>query len=106
MAKFYGQIGYAKTEEKANDPGIYVEEIIERTYSGDLVRNTSRYVSSDKINDDISINNNISIIADQYSYENFQHIRYIIFMGAKWKVINVEIARPRIVLTIGGKYNE
>ena len=104
MAKFNGFIGYAKTIE--TEPGIWEETIIEKQYYGDLVRNTSRYMVSDTVNENITINNNISIIADQYACENYQHMRYITFMNSKWKITNVDVAYPRITLTIGGLYNE
>lgn len=104
MAKFYGNIGYIETVEV--EPGIWEEKLTVRPYYGDLTRNTSRFQSSGGVNDDINISNNISIVADPYANENFQHMRYAEFMGAKWKITNVEIQYPRIILTIGGVYNE
>ena len=103
MAKFYGNIGYIQTVE--SEPGIWKEQAVEHPYYGDLIRNTSRYQSSGLVNDDISINNNISIVADPYAYENFQHMRYVVFMGTKWKITNVEVQYPRLILTLGGVYN-
>lgn len=103
MAKFYGNVGYIKTVEI--EPGLWEEQTIERPYYGDLTRNTSRYQSSGGVNDDININNNITIVADPYANENFQHMRYVEFMGTKWKITNVEIQYPRILLTIGGVYH-
>jgi hypothetical protein len=103
MAKFYGNIGYIKTVEV--EPGIWEEQVIERPYYGDLTRNTSRFQSSGGVNDDINIANNISIVADPYANENFQHMRYVEFMGAKWKITNVEVKYPRLILTAGGVYN-
>lgn len=103
MAKFYGNIGYVETVEVK--PGIWKEQVTERPYYGDLTRNTSKYQTSDSVNDDININNNISIIADPYANENFQHMRYVVFMGAKWKITNVEVQYPRLILTVGGVYN-
>lgn len=104
MAKFYGNIGYIETVEV--EPGLWEEQIIERPYYGDLTRNTSRFQSSGGVNDDINISNNISILADPYANENFQHMRYVEFMGAKWKITNAEVQYPRILLTTGGVYNE
>lgn len=103
MAKFYGNIGYIKTVEI--EPGIWEEQITELPYYGDITRNTSRYQSSGGVNDDINISNTISIVADPYANENFQHMRYVEFMGAKWKITNVEIQYPRLILTVGGVYN-
>ncbi len=103
MAKFYGNIGYIETVEI--EPGLWKEQVVERPYYGDLTRNTSRYQSSGGVNDDININNIISIIADPFANENFQHMRYVEFMGTKWKITNVEVQYPRLILTIGGVYN-
>lgn len=103
MAKFYGVIGYADTVE--TKPGVWTEQIVERNYYGDLIRNTRRLQSADKLNDDINVANEISIVADPYANENFYAMRYIEFMGAKWKISNVEVKYPRLILTIGGLYN-
>lgn len=104
MAKFCGKIGFFTTIE--TEPGIWEETIVERTYYGDLVRNSRTFQSSSGVNDDINVFNNISVIADPYANENFQHIKYVIFMGAKWKVTNIEVQYPRLILTTGGVYNE
>ena len=104
MAKFYGNIGYIETVEV--EPGLWEEQIIERPYCGDLTSNTSRFQSSGGVNDNINISNNISIIADPYANENFHRMRYAEFMGTKWKITNAEVQYPRILLTVGGVYNE
>lgn len=103
MAKFYGIIGYAETVETA--PDVWKEQITERSYYGDLTRNTRRLQSSEHLNDDITIANEISIVADPYARENFHAMRYVEFMGAKWKITGVEVQYPRLILTIGGVYN-
>ena len=103
MAKFYGKIGYANTVE--TKPGVYEEQIVERSYYGDLIRNTRRLQSADQVNDDINISNEISIVADPYATNNFHIMRYAVFMGTKWKISNVEVSYPRLILTLGGVYN-
>lgn len=103
MAKFYGTIGYVKTVE--TEPGMWEEQKTERQYSGELVKNTRRLESSGGVNDNVNISNEVSIVADPYAYENFHAMRYIKFMGAKWKISNVEVRYPRLILTIGGVYN-
>lgn len=103
MAKFYGKIGYANTVEIK--PGVYEEQIVERFYYGDLIRNTRRLQSADQVNDDINISNEISIVADPYATNNFHTMRYAVFMGTKWKISNVEVSYPRLILTLGGVYN-
>lgn len=103
MGKWYGVIGYAESVEAS--PGNWEEQITERSYYGDLVRNTRRLQSTDKINDDINIANELSIVADPFACQNFHRMRYVEFMGAKWKISNVEVRFPRLILTIGGVYN-
>ena len=103
MAKFYGAIGYAETVE--TKPGVWEEKITERMYYGDLVRNSRRLQTADNLNDDVNVANDISIIADPFANENFHSIRYVEFMGAKWKVSNVEVKHPRLILSVGGVYN-
>ena len=65
MAKFYGVIGYAVTEE--TKPGVWAEKIIERMYYGDLTRNTRRLQSAEQLNDNINVANEISIVADPFA---------------------------------------
>lgn len=103
MAKFYGKIGFVDTVE--TEPGVWEEQATECEYSGDLIRNTSRVQGTNSVNNSIVISNNISIIADPYAQQNFHSIRYAEFMGTKWKIENVDVQYPRLVLTMGGKYN-
>lgn len=103
MAKFCGKIGYGLNAETR--PGVWEEQITERQYYGDLTRNTRRLQSTENLNDDVNVANEISIVADPFAYQNFYSMRYVEFMGAKWKVTNVEVQYPRLILTIGGVYN-
>ena len=103
MAKFYGKIGYAVTVEKR--PGVFVEEITERPYRGELIRNVRKLQSASEVNSGIDIANDISIIADPYANSNFHAMRYVEFMGTKWRVSSVEVQYPRLILTIGGEYH-
>lgn len=103
MAKYYGQIGYAETKETR--PGIFEETFTERNYSGDVLRNARRLEAGESINDNVVVNNSLSIVADPYAYEHFFAIRYVRWMGVLWKVTNVEVQSPRLLLTIGGVYN-
>lgn len=103
MAKFYGLVGYAEQVEKK--PGVWVEEIKEHMYSGEFLRNRMRYQSADKLNDDLNIANEISILADPFAMENFHKMRYVEFQGTHWKISSVEVQYPRLLLMIGGVYN-
>lgn len=103
MNKFYGKIGYAISEETV--PGVWVEQIVERSYYGDVIRNIRRLQSSENLNDDINISNEISIVADAFANQNFHSMRYVEYMGTKWKVSSIEVKYPRLILSIGGVYN-
>lgn len=89
MAKFYGSVGYAETIQTA--PGVHEEQIVEYPYYGDLTRNARQLQSGESFNDDINVANEISIVADPFARENFHKMRYVTFMGAKWKISRVEV---------------
>jgi hypothetical protein len=103
MAKFYGVIGYAETSEKAS--GVWSEDITERNYSGDVIRISRNWQAGENLNDNLTVNNEISILADPFAYENFHNIRYATWMGVRWKITKIDIQRPRLILSIGGVYN-
>lgn len=103
MAKFYGKVGFAETTETR--PGIWEEAYTERTHYGDLLPNIRKLEPGQSANDDVVLNNKLSIVADPYTKRHFFNIRYVRWMGALWKVTNVEVLSPRLILTIGGVYN-
>lgn len=103
MAKFYGIVGYGVTEETT--PGVWTDRIVERNYSGDVIKNYKKSYSGESINDNIDVSNNISIISDPFAMQHFHTIKYAKWMGAAWKVSTVEVQYPRLILTIGGVYN-
>lgn len=104
MAKFYGAVGYARMAETGLD--IHEEIITERMYSGDVLEDSRKWVQSEYLNDKLVVNNNISIVADPYAYQNYDAIRYVVWNGVKWKVTNTRVAYPRLLLYLGGLYNE
>lgn len=101
--KFHGQVGYGGTVEKA--AGVYVDDITEVTYFGDVARNTRQLMPGEHLNRDVSVSNSISIVADPYANENFMNIRYVTWSGVRWTVTNVELAKPRLILTLGEVYD-
>lgn len=105
MSKFCGKIGYCFTKETS--PGVWEEIIEEKDAVGDLIKTIIRQQSSNSINDTITLNNTISLIADPYASQNYGHIKFIKFGKEKiaWKVDNAELQYPRLILTLGGVYN-
>jgi hypothetical protein len=104
MAKFHGPIGFVTTIETA--PSVHREVVTEYNYYGDVIRDSRRFQSGDGLNDNLQINNQISVIGNPYAYDNFPAMRYIGWMGSYWKITNVEVQRPRLILSIGGLYNK
>ena len=105
MAKFFGKIGYGVTEETAPGSGVWVDTIVEYEYYGDVVKNERKLLPGENLNDDLSVQNSISIVADAYANEHFFAIRYIQWAGALWTVSHVEVQSPRLLLRLGGVYN-
>ena len=103
MAKFFGKIGFVETEETT--PGVWEPKVIERKYYGSLERNNRRRETRDKVNDDLSISNSVSILADPYALNHFYSMEYLEFSGTLWKISDVEVQYPRLILTLGGVYN-
>ena len=103
MARWSGHIGFIAMSE--TKPGVWKEVATERKYYGDLIRNTRRLQSSGNVNDNVTISNEISIVADPFANENFHSIRYAEFMGTKWKVSSVDVQYPRLILSLGEVYN-
>lgn len=106
MAKYYGAIGFSSTHEDPDSPGDWTSEIVEKKYKGDVLKNRRSWQDSGHLNDNLTIKNEISIFADEYAYRNLYEICYVTWLGTKWKVSEIEIQRPRLILTIGGVYND
>lgn len=103
MAKFHGVIGYVRTEETA--PGVHTEVVTEYPYTGDVIRASRRWQDSNRVNENLTISNQFSLIADAFAMQNFQTMRYIKWNGVAWKITNIDIQRPRLILTVGDVYN-
>lgn len=102
--RFYGSVGYVIQKEKS--PGVWVEDVKEVKYFGDVLDLKANWSNANTINGELTVGKQISILADPFSYENFQWIKYVEFMGAKWSVVTADPQRPRIILSLGGLYNE
>jgi len=103
VAKFFGGIGYGEMTETA--PGVIQELITEKPYYGDVVRDSRRLREGEQVNDDITVQNSISIVADAYANEHIFEMRYIRWQGVLWKITDVEVQRPRLILRLGGVWN-
>lgn len=104
MAKWYGVIGYNLGTVETS-PGVWGPQIVERNYYGEIIRNSRRTQDSNQVNDNINITNSISILADPFANQNSRAMCYVEFQGAKWKITNITIDFPRLILEVGGVYN-
>lgn len=105
MARFHGEVGYGDSVETPVNSGVWVDEITERDYYGDVVRNTRKLESGESLNDDIIVSNSISIMADEYAIQHFHKIKFVRWEGVVWSVTSVEVRRPRLILSLGSVYN-
>lgn len=101
--RFYGAVGYASSVESA--PGVWTEAMTEVTYLGDVVRNSRRLEAPSQVppvtNSGIGLSNSFSIVADEFAYGNIDQMRYVRWNGQVWTITDVEVKRPRLILTIG-----
>ena len=104
MTKYHGYVGYAVDVEAY--PGVWEEQISEHEYFGDVLKNRINMQQGSVVNAKITISNSISIIADPFAFEHVYAMRYVTYLGKKWSIVNVSIERPRLILTLGGLYNE
>ena len=99
MAKFAGLVGYVTQEETV--PGVWSSVENPIMMKGDVLRQVSN-----SQNDDISLNHRISLLGDAYTFDNYYSIKWVEIRGVKWRVSSVEIQRPRLIVTLGGLWNE
>ena len=106
MNKYYGKIGFMETVKASEDSDIYIEQIVEHPYYGDIMNYGYRWQGSQYGIDNKLVTVKISIVADPYAYEHVSNIKYIVWNRNKWKVSSIDIEYPRLILTIGDLYNE
>ena len=104
MARFYDVVGYAPSNIETA-PGVWEDVVVERKYFGDVLRNTRRLEGGDQVNNDITVGNSISIVADDDALGGFFNMRYVKWMGTNWIISDIEVQSPRLILRLGGVYN-
>lgn len=96
-------VGFSVSEETA--PGVFEDKITEKKYYGDVTKDFRKTQGGDKVVGDISINNIFSIVADPFAFENLEFIKYLKYMGVAWTVESVEVQYPRLLISVGGRWN-
>lgn len=108
--RFFGVVGYGESTETPPGSGKWVDAITEVTYYGDVFQQ-SRQLAERPVNEgfstneDVRVNNQISIVADEFAVNNFLKIKYVKWAGVLWTVTNVSVDRPRLTLSLGSVYN-
>lgn len=108
MARFSGTVGFLQTVETdpENHPSVYPEVLTERQYYGDVLMHSRRWDQNGNLNENLAISNRISIVADKYARANVGAMRFVRWLGDTWKITNVEVQYPRLILSLGGQYHE
>lgn len=104
MSKWFGKIGFVLPTQEV-EPGVWNSPVEEHEYYGDMTSNRWKRQSSGEINDNLNLTNVLSILADPFALENHSYIAYVEILGSKWKVSDVELQYPRMILSIGGVWN-
>ncbi|SRR6266576_1572713 len=102
--RFYGAVGYADADVETA-PGVWEPSMVEYIYTGDVIRSARRLESTAQLNDSVTVENSFSIVADAFANENFSKMRYVTWNGENWTITNVEVQRPRLILTVGDLWN-
>ena len=106
MGRFSGNIGFVETVENPINSGIWSNNTTVRRYTGDIIQKSLSWIpNTESVNDSLSTNTIISIIADSYALNNLHRLKYVELYNVKWEVVSFKIQRPRIDITIGGVYN-
>ena len=103
--RFFGAVGYGESSETLPGDGVWKNVITEVEYYGDVIRAIRRLEADNKVNSDLSVNNSISIVADEYAFNNFMNIKYVVWGDVRWVVSAVEVKHPRLILSLGEVYN-
>lgn len=105
--KFFGKIGFVRTEESDVKKGVWLPVTEEKDYYGDVTSDSRIWEQSDiSSNDDIQVTNSISIVSDSYMTSNLGFMKYVVWNGVKWKIRSFKIRPPRVIIDFGGLYHE
>lgn len=102
--KFSGKVGFW-VKDIETSPGMWDSKIVERSYTGNVLEYIRRFQNESKQNEDLALDNQISILSDLYARDNWMSIKYVDWNGVRWKVSSVRLSYPRIILQLGGVYN-
>lgn len=103
MNKWAGVIGFAINAETT--PGVWEDSITEKTYVGDIIDVRVRRNTTQDINDNINLSAKISVVMNPYLRDHLDKLRYLTYFGSCWKISDISVEFPRLVISLGGVYN-
>lgn len=105
MARFAGMIGFAL--DKETRPGIFEEVFIERKYKGYVNRRSRNWEGTEYLNDALTIQNEITIVSDNFSNLHFGSMRYVRWLGQVFKIdsATIDLDQHQITISLGGIFN-
>lgn len=101
--KFYGNIGFGESVDLGD--GVWDLKVTERLFRGDVIRNSQASRAGDKVLNDLTVGNSISVISNDYMLNHLSAIKYVVWKGVRWIVVDITFEPPRLVLRLGGVYN-
>lgn len=104
MARYHGKVGFLIPEDN-QETGVARERAVEKPFFGTVIEHTRRWDPEPQRNEDLGLSNQISITATDYAFKYASAIAYATFMGQRWKVTNMRLKPPQIILTLGGIWN-
>ena len=104
MARYHGKVGFLIPKDN-QETGIAEPEVVEKPFFGTVLEHVRRWETTEHINDNLTVANQIAITADDFAFKYASSIAYVEYMGGLWKVTSIRVKRPRIILTLGGVWN-
>lgn len=98
--RYSGVVGFIEKEIET-EPGVFTTGYREHHVTGTLLSSSQNNRNNSSINNELSISNRLSIVADRYTYQNMRNIRYVSFMGETYYVTSITELRPRLTLEMG-----
>lgn len=102
--KYRGEVGFIINEE--TEPGIWKPYSMVQEVRGEVIQNTVSWNEGDTINSDVKFQNRISIVLSNFLTQNMMALRWITYMGVRFKISKIELKPPRMIFTLGDEYIE
>jgi hypothetical protein len=104
MNRYSGAIGIRKPAVQTS-PGIFEVVVEEILVTGNIYRKPIRWSAGEAAQDTLQMNQVVSVIAPESVQTKLDDIIYVTYQGIKWTVRSIEYSRPRLDLSLGGKYH-